>query len=76
MASVPDPDVQDAEVRAAVTSPASVLIGAAQEAVRDIRTYSDFRIQRTRLRVGQVQALCAIAAALDRLAEAITQEEA
>jgi hypothetical protein len=60
-----------------VSGPSRVdlLIAAAQDAVRDLRSYTDYRAQRVRLRLGQVQALCAIAAAIDRLADAITSEE-
>lgn len=43
--------------------------------MRDLRSYSDFRVQRVRLNVARVQALCAIATAIDRLADAITTEE-
>ena len=59
-----------------MTGPSRVdlLISSAQEAIRDLRSYSDFRAQRSRLGMARVQALCAIAAAIDRLADAVTQE--
>ena len=51
-----------------------LLISAAQDAVRDLRSYNDFRAQKVRLRLAQIQADCAIAAALDHLADAITTD--
>ena len=47
------------------------LIASAQDAIRDLRSYTDFRTQRSRIGVGKVQALCAIAAAIADLAAAI-----
>lgn len=50
------------------------LIAAAQDALRDIRDHSDYRLKRVWLKYAQVQALCALAAALDHLAEALNEE--
>lgn len=60
-----------------MSSPSRVggFLASAQDAIRDLRSYSDFRVQRVRLGVARVQALCAIAAAIDRLADALTTEE-
>lgn len=50
-----------------------LLIAATQDALEDLRTYQP-RDRRDRIKVGLVHALCAVAHAVDRLADALEKE--
>jgi hypothetical protein len=55
--------------------PLGRLIASAQSALADVSTVHDYRAKRVLIQSARVQATCALALAIDRIADALTPQE-